>query len=79
MQGSTVEERNSAEAQCADELLDIYIHRDFDSDTECDADKRLGDIVTHMVFIVPASVGRKVSNPGDGTNGIQRPRVRTRR
>ncbi len=77
MNGAPVEERNSADAHCADELVDIYLHSDFDSETECGPDERFGTIITHMVIIGPARAGSKVSNPGDGTNGILCPRVRT--
>ena len=54
MGGAPVEERNSAHAQCADELVDIYLHSEFDSETECGPDERSGTIITHMVIIVPA-------------------------
>ena len=54
MQGADVEDCNSADAQCLDEPKDIYLQGDFYSETERGPDKRFGDIVTHMVFIVPA-------------------------
>lgn len=55
MGGTTVEERNSAEAHRVDELVDIDLHGDFNSETVCGPDKRNRAIVTHVVFIVPAS------------------------
>ena len=53
MWGADVEDGNSAYAPSQNDGVDNYSHRDFFSETERGPDKRSGDIVAHMVFIVP--------------------------